>query len=486
MRSIERTCRHGGWWDEINWSQVERDVRRLQGRIYRASKKGDYKGVDNLMKLLVRSETAKLFAIYVITQKNKGKSTPGVDGKVYLTTKERMRLSKDEFDYKSYKFQPILRKYIPKSQGNWRTRIYKSKKREYGEAEMRPLGMMTIKDRVMATIISLALSAKWEALLEPNVMGFRPGRCTQDAIQRIYLELMRGDKIILEADINKFFDNIKHDAILSKVKVFRKALFRCLKVGVVEKGKRIKTEKGIVQGSPLSPILANIALSGMQKALGRDICVISYADDLIVIAPTIPTMRRVIPNLARFLRERGLSLKREKTRITTKRRGFNFLGFRVEQPRMKLYVKPQKEKVKKFLDYFRELVWSNKQIEQRKLIAKLNPVIRGWAMYYRYSDANEAFSLVDHEIFGIVWRWARRKHNKKGKQWIFKKYFEEVGKDKWIFKDARTEYALVKASKVQRLKYDFIVNDLSPFNPDPVVKEIWNRKRYQEVRHAMI
>jgi RNA-directed DNA polymerase len=289
MQSIEQIYRHNDWWDKINWSQIERDVRRLQGRIYRASKKGDNKRVDNLMKLLVRSETAKLLAIYVITQKNKGKATAGIDGKTYLTSKERMVLSREDFDYRTHKFQPILRRFIPKTQPNWRRRIYK--KNNYMEADMRPLGIMTIKDRIMATIILFALTAKWEALLEPNVMGFRPGRCTQDAIQRIYLELIRGDKIILDADINKFFDNIRHTAVLNKVKVFRKALYRCLNVRVIEKGKRMKTVKGIVQGSPLSPILANIALNGMQKALGNDICVISYADDLIIIASTVVAMK---------------------------------------------------------------------------------------------------------------------------------------------------------------------------------------------------
>jgi len=486
MRSIEQIYRHDEWWDEKNWSQVERDVKRLQSRIYRASKKGDNKRVDNLMKLLVRSEKAKLLAIYIITQKNKGKATPGIDGKVYLTSRERMELSNEEFDYRTYRFQPILRKYIPKTQMNWRARGYNSKKRQYERAEMRPLGIMTIKDRVMTTIISFALTAKWEALFEPNVMGFRPGRCAQDAIQRIYIELIRGNKIILDADINKFFDNIKHIAILNKVNVFRKALYRCLNAGIIEKGKRIKTVKGIVQGSPISPILANIALNGMQKALGKDICVITYADDLIIIAPTVATMKRMIPKLAKFLRERGLYLKREKTRITTKKEGFNFLGFRIEQPRMKLYVKPQEEKVKKFLNHIREIIWSNKQIEQRKLIAKLNPVIRGWAMYYRYSDANKAFNWVDHEINGIIWRWALRRHRDKGKRWIYDKYFDTTGMDKWIFKDARTGYTLYKTGKVQRLKYDFIVKDLSPFNPDPIIKEIWKKKRYQEVRCAMI
>lgn len=470
----------------MNWSQLERDVRRLQGRIYRASREDDNKRVDNLMKLLVRSEKAKLLAIYIITQKNKGRATPGIDGKIYLTSRDRMKLSKEDFDYKTYKFQPILRKYIPKAQGNWRTRIYSSKSHRYEKAEMRPLGIMTVKDRVMSTIISFALTAKWEALFESNVMGFRPGRCAQDAIQRIYLELIKGEKIILDADINKFFDNIKHAAILNKVNVFRKALFRCLNAGIIEKGKRIKTVKGIIQGSPISPILANIALNGIQKALGTDICVITYADDLIIIAPNVDAMKRMVPNLAKFLRERGISLKREKTSITTKRKGFNFLGFRIEQPRMKMYVKPQKEKVKRFLDHIRELLWSNKQLEQRKLIAKLNPVIRGWAMYYRYSDANKVFNQVDHEIIRLIWRWAQRRHRNKGKRWIYNKYFDTIGERRWLFRDLKTGYSLTRASYVVRIKYDFIVKDLSPFDPDPAIKEIWREKRYQEIRHAMI
>jgi RNA-directed DNA polymerase len=190
--------------------------------------------------------------------------------------------------------------------------------------------------------------------------------------------------------------------------------------------------------------------------------------------------------LAKFLKERGISLKREKTRITTKREGFNFLGFRIEQPRIKLYVEPQKEKVKKFLDSIREILWTNKQIEQRKLIAKLNPIIRGWAMYYRYSDANKTFSRVDHAINGLLMRWAQRRHRNKGKRWIHNKYFEPIGKYKWVFRDVKTGYSIIRASSVRRLKYNFIVNDLSPFDPDPKVKEIWIRKSYQDIRHVMM
>ena len=408
---------------------------------------------------------------------------------IYFTSvslSERIKLSKEPFDYRTYKFQPILRKYIPKSSENWREYIGKTRKPRDNEREMRPLGIMTIRDRIMTTIINFALTAKWEALFEPNIMGFRPGRCTQDAIQRIYVELHRRDTIILDADINKFFDNIKHTAILNKLKVFRKALYQCLKSGVIDKGTRTKTMKGIIQGSPISPILANIALSGMEHALGKDIHVIIYADDLIIIASTRTAMRQMVPKLSEFLKERGLYLKREKTRITTKKEGFNFLGFRIEQPRIKLYVKPQKEKIKSFLNEIKKFVWSFKQANQRFMIVKLNPMIRGWAMYYRYSDANEVFSRVDHEINEILWRWSLRRHPKKSKKWVHAKYYDTEDRDKWVFRDHKTGYTLNKASKVQRLRYNFIVKDFSPLDPDPAVKKIWERRHYQEIRHARI
>ncbi len=483
---IEQIYRQDDWWDKINFSQLERNVRRLQGRIYRLSKKGDKKGAHNLMKLLVRSESAKLLAIYIITQKNKGRTTPGVKRKVYLTSKERMELSKETFDYRTWKFQPVLRKYIPKTQENWRAMIDKHRRNHKKKLERRPLGLMTIKDRIMATIIAFALTAKWEALLHPDIFGFRPGRNTQDEIQKIYLELLRGDRVILDADINKFFDNIEHSIILDKILVFRKVLQRCLKAGIIDNGKKYRTLKGIIQGSPISPILANIALHGLQQTLGKDGTDVIYADDLIIMTRTREAMRQIIPRLAHFLRERGITLKREKTRITDKRQGFNFLGFTIEQPRRKLYVKPQKERVKKFLNHMRFTIWSHKQMEQGKFIAKLNPIIRGWPMYYRFSDAYKTFSRVDHEIWKLIWRWAIRIHKGKGKYWIFNRYYERIDTRKWTFGVAETGYTLTKTNDVKRLKYRFIVGDKSPLNPNPKVKEYWERRRYEEIRCRMI
>jgi RNA-directed DNA polymerase len=504
MRSIEQVYRHDGWWDELNFSQLERDVRRFQGRIYRASKKGDKNGERNLMKLLVRSETAKLFAIYLITQKNEGRKTPGIDGKVYLTPEERMELSKEQFDYRTYRFRPVLRKYIPKSTGDWRSKRLHRRHAKFDNIKLRPLGMMTIKDRVMTTIISFALTAKWEAILEPNVMGFRPGRSTQDAMKRIHHELNEKNKVILDADLRGFFDNIKHDAISKRLDEFSRVINRCLTAGIVEKGRLHKTKRGVVQGSPISPVLANIALHGLQELFGaftkngqyvlppykqgynKDICVVRYADDFVITAPSKRILERwVLPKLRKFLDERGIQLNEEKTKITTKKEGFNFLGFTVEQPRRKLYMRPQEEKITKFLNRLKEIVWSNKQIEQRKLIRKLNPVLRGWAMYYRYSDANRAFEIVDYELWKLLWRWAKRRHPHKGKRWILNKYFGKVGGASWIFRDKKTGYSLIQVINIRRLKYSFVVGTLSPYDPNPKVKKVWVRKGYEDIRHVM-
>ena len=504
MQSIERVYRHDEWWDELNFSQLERDIRRLQGRIYKASKKGDKKGARNLMRLLARSETAKLFAIYLITQKNEGRRTPGIDGKVYLTSEERMKLSKERFDYRTHRFQPVLRKFIPKSTGDWRAKRLHRRKAKPDEVKLRPLGMMTIKDRVMATIISFALTAKWEAILEPNVMGFRPGRNTQDAIERIYQELDGKERLILDADLSGFFDTIRHDAVLRGLDDFSIPVSRCLNAGIMKEGRKHKTTRGIIQGSPMSPILANIALHGLQDLFGafskdgryllprykrgnnKNVCVVRYADDFVITAPSKRILERwVLPRLRRFLEVRGTRLNEEKTRITTKREGFNFLGFTIEQPRKKLYKRPQDEKVKKFLNRLREIIWANKQVAQRNLIRKLNPVLRGWAMYYRYSDAYKAFERIDYELWRLLWRWAKRRHPHRGKRWILDKYFGKIGKQDWLFRDEKTGYTLIQVSSIRRLSYNFIVGRLSPYDPDPQVRRVWERKGYTNIRHAM-
>ncbi len=471
--------RQGNWWSKINWAEKERSIRQLQSRIFKKTRDGNMKQAKHLMKLLVRSEMAKLLAIHDVTQVNDGRTTPGIDGKLYLKDEDRIELAKETFNYQQWHFQPALRRYIPK------TKILRSAKG--APMKLRPLSIMTIKDRVMASIVSYALNAQWEALFEPNVFGFRPGRCTQDAIHLIYEKLSRQDMAVLDADIKSFFDTVRHDAIISKLTCFRAFVKHQLVSGTIENGHIKKQTTGIMQGSPLSPVLANIALHGLETALEqeRDVFVIRYADDLVVLSPTIRIMKNIVlPRLIAILKERGLELKVEKTRLVKRCEGFNFLGFTIEKPRLKLYIKPQEEKVLQFLEHLRNIVKTHKQAAQRILIARLNLTINGWASYYRYSDAYRAFARVDESMWRTLWKWARRRHPNKGHRWIVNKYFGIKGSRTWVFRDEVTGYSLASACDTKREKYGFVVGSLSPFDKSPDTIIAWRQRKPRELMRA--
>lgn len=367
-QDLKKLYKKKNWWQKANWSKIEYDVRKLQEEISKASKMRDSKKLKNLMKSLVKSESAKLLAIYYITHKNKGKYTAGIDGKKYLTLKAKMDLINEKFNYKKYKFKPVVIKEIPKKKETQEIRKGQSTKIDKSNKyKTRSIGIMTLKDRIMAKIISFALMAKWEPLLESNVMGYRSGKSVQDCIYKISIELIKGDKIILDADIKNFFGTIKHKAILDKIKVFRKIIKRILKIKTYEKNKYRKNKKGIVQGNPISPLLSNIALHGMQELFETQLVdgkyirpkskvfVIRYADDFIVIAPSKKILENwVMPQLNEFLKKRDLSFNLEKTKITTKNEGFKFLGYYIKQQGNKLVVRPEKKSsiYKKYNDLY--------------------------------------------------------------------------------------------------------------------------------------
>ncbi len=246
---IEQTTEQEFHWNSVNWKQVESTVRHIQERIYRATKEQQWMKVRNLQKLLAKSTANKLVAIRRVTQNNRGKSTPGVDNQVYLTNGSRETLFYEPFDYGSFKPQPIKRVFIPKSNN-----------------EKRPLGIPTIKDRVMQTIVKNALEPEWEARFEATSFGFRPDKSTMDAITQIG-RILRGKSTspwILDADISKCFDNINHEPILQRTPVFKTIIKRWLKTKVISLGQWMTTIKGTPQGGIISPLLANIALDGME------------------------------------------------------------------------------------------------------------------------------------------------------------------------------------------------------------------------------
>src|SRR4051794_12418491 len=313
-------------WSEIDWTATEAVVKRLQGRIYRAAAAGNGKQVKNLQKLLVRSTSAKRLAVRRVTQQNAGRNTPGVDGVVCRTPESRMKLSTG-LNFRSYRPQPVRQVYIPKSDGR-----------------MRPLGIPTIRDRALQMLVKMALEPEWETRFETNSYGFRPGRCTMDAIVALHRTLApaSASEWVLDADIAGCFDNIGHEPLLARLPVFTTTIRRWLKAGTVELGTWKPTPAGAPQGGPLSPLLANVALDGMERLFGaeddqahyrkpsqrpgrdRGISLIRYADDAVVTAPTREALSTyVIPKLMTFLAERGLKLSEAKTRIVHVDEGFD-------------------------------------------------------------------------------------------------------------------------------------------------------------------
>lgn len=461
-------------WSGINWTATEANVRRIQGRIYRAAENGEVAKVKNLQKLLVRSTAAKLLAIRQVTQQNKGRHTSGVDGVVVDTPEARLKLLNEGLSLQGYKPKPVRRVHIPKANG-----------------KTRPLGIPTVKDRVMQATVKLALEPEWESRFEANSYGFRPGRSTMDAIETIHTTVARrgSSEWILDADISGCFDNIEHDAILARVPVFTRVIRQWLKAGVVEFGRRTDSPTGTPQGGVISPLLANIALNGMErlfgaerngkqvrptkrKGLDRGIKLIRYADDFVVTAPSKEVLEsHVLPTLGTFLAERGLELSEAKTRIVHVDEGFNFLGFTIRRFKGKVLTLPEKQKVIEHLRSIKAYLNSHKQTPASQVIRDLNPVIRGWANYYRFSAAKATFNQADHRLWQMVWGWAKRRHPDKPAKWVKARYFRNDGY--WTFHEGKAQRVRYSGTPITR--YTKVKGKNSPLNPSQ--REYWVARR---------
>jgi len=338
-------------WNTIPWWKLEKFVFKLQKRIYQASKCNYIKKVHKLQRLLLNSISAKLITVKKVTQKNKGKRTAGIDGKASLNPKERLELAYS-LDIRQ-KAKPVRRIWIPK--------VGKTD-------EKRPLGIPTITDRTKETLMKMALEPEWEAKFEPNTYGFRIGRSCHDAISAIFNALNKKTAYVLDADISACFDNINQKILLKKLNTtptFRKLIKNWLKAGIIENRKFETTESGIIQGAAISPLLACIALYGLESHVKKElsdelfkyanitrqygvlrlhatknISIIFYADDFVIIHESKKIILKAKNLVEKWLKTIGLELKSSKTRIThtlnDKKPGFNFLGFSIRHYSVKI------------------------------------------------------------------------------------------------------------------------------------------------------
>jgi RNA-directed DNA polymerase len=401
-------------WQDINWPVCYQTVARLQTRIVKATQEKKWGKVHAIQWILTHSFSAKAIAVRRVTE-NRGRKTPGIDGQTWSTPQEKTQ-AMTMLKRRGYCPKPVRRIYIPKVGG-----------------KLRPLGIPTMQDRAMQALYLQSLDPIAETMADLSSYGFRSQRSTADAIGSCYLNLSKRASApwILEGDIQSCFDQLDHGWLVSHIPTDKQVLKKWLQAGYMERGHYKPSNRGTQQGGVISPVLANMALDGLEKKLktckllkGKKVNLVRYSDDFIITGVNREILDEVVrPLVAGFLQERGLSLSEKKTKIVHIQEGFDFLGQNIRKYGQKLLIKPAKESCKRLIVQVKKKLRTNRTATSCQIVKQLNPLLRGWGYYHRHVVSKDTFVRMEHLVNNQMWQWSKRRHPSKGKRWIKRKYF---------------------------------------------------------------
>jgi RNA-directed DNA polymerase len=381
-------------------------VRELQRALFRAAKRDPGRRFHALFDRICRSDV--LQEAWERVQSNKGAA--GIDGISLSMIKQRgvaqfLAEVRDEVRNGNYRPQPVRRVWIPKPDGR-----------------QRPLGIPTVKDRVVQMAVKLVIEPIFEAGFEGCSHGFRPKRSATDALEKLRIEGGRGRHFVVDGDIKSFFDTIDQTVLMELVgrricdRRVLKLLRKWLEAGVMEEGNVRHETMGTPQGGVISPLLANIYLHELDREWQRDWqhlgVLVRYADDFVVLCRRESQATEALQRLREIFARLRLTLHPEKTKLVEiglGKDGFDFLGchLRIVKSRYKgrtyLFRWPSAKAMKKLRDRVRDLTDRRRRAGLKdvdEVIADLNPVLRGWGAYFRTGNASKQFQQIDH----YVWR----------------------------------------------------------------------------------
>jgi RNA-directed DNA polymerase len=402
-------------------------VRKLQLALYRKAKAKPRHRFWSLYGELCRTDVIEL-AMSAIARNG---GAAGVDGEtpaVYSHSEEawtRWRESlRQELESKRYKPRPVRRVYIPK-----------------GDGKLRPLGIPTVKDRVVQAAMVIILLPVFEADFHEHSYAYRPKRSAHQALATIQQALRSGREEVIDADLSGYFDSIPHDKLMELVACRISdgavlALIRAwLKAPIVEEDRKSGTRRtlpnkqGTPQGGVISPLLANIYLDALDKAVnehcGKVPVMVRYADDFVILCP-VGRGEEYLARLKRWLEGRRLKLNETKTRLLNARQDrFKFLGFRVcmvRSPRTRRthpHIEPHPKSCRELRDNIRTVLnhWTLSEPED-KVIGAINRKLKGWSAYFHFANSTRAFGRMQRYVCDRLRRWLWRRHKCKGSQYL--------------------------------------------------------------------